>query len=86
MLRFFFFVSLTSCDSQTSEEVVDDRPNGRLQLQRYPESLDAPGEGNTEDENDIQPVDMLVPVLASHLSVGNVHLLGVSRPWASILG
>lgn len=73
---------LTSCDSQSSEEVVDDCPDGGLQLQRYPESLDTARNGNADDESDVEPVDVLVPVLASHLSIGNVHLLGVSCPRA----
>lgn len=73
---------LTSCDAQSSEEVVDDCPDSSLQLQRHPESLDTAGDGNADDESDVQPVDVLVPVLASHLSIGNVHLLGVSRPRA----
>lgn len=73
---------LTSCDSQSSEEVVDHCPNGGLQLQRHEESLDTSGDGNADDEGDVEPVDMLVPVLASHLGIGNVHLLGVSRPRA----
>lgn len=76
---------LTGRDAQSSEEVVDDSPDGCLQLQRHPEGLYAAVDRNAEDKEDIEPVDMLVPVAPGHLGVGNVHLLGLSRPGAGCL-
>jgi hypothetical protein len=75
-------VQLTCCDTETGEEVVDNGPDGGLELQRHPEGLDQPVQGDTNDEDDVQPVDMLVPVLTSDGRVGNMDLLGVSSPRA----
>lgn len=56
----------TSCDTHSGHEVVDDGPDSRLPLQRGPVGGDAAVEGDADDEDDIEPVDVLVPVLAGH--------------------
>lgn len=72
---------LTSCDSKTSVEVVENSPDSSLELQRNPERLDASVEWDANDKVHVQPVDVLVPVLEGHFCVGDVHLFGVSsRP------
>lgn len=76
---------LTCGDTETSEEVVDDGPNGSLQLERHPERLDASVGRNANDEEHVQPVDVLVPVLTGHGGIGNVNLLRIRRPRASRL-
>ena len=73
---------LTCCDTQTGEEVVDDGPDGGLELQRDPEGLDAAVHGDTDDEGDVQPVDMLIPVLTGDGGISDMDLLrprGVCR-------
>ena len=74
----FQWGKLTCGDTETSEEVIDDGPDSSLDLQGHPKGLDTAVHGDTDDEEDVQPVDMLVPVAACHDSVGNVDLLGVS--------
>lgn len=70
----------TSCDSETGEVVVDDGPDGGLELQGHPDGLDASVQRDSDDEEDIEPVDMLVPVLARHGRIGDMDLLGLSGP------
>lgn len=67
----------TSSDSETGKKVVNDSPDGSLELQWHPESLNTAIDGNSHDEEDVQPVDMLVPVLASQRRIGDMDLLGV---------
>lgn len=57
-----FFPTHTCCDPEPCAVVVDDGPDGGLELQRRPEGLDCPVQRDTDDEDDVQPVDMLVPV------------------------
>lgn len=45
-------------------------------MQGYEEGLDAAVQGDTQDEENVEPVDMLVPVVAIDLGVGNMDLLG----------
>lgn len=44
---------VAGCDTKTSPEVVDDRPEGSLPLQRCPEGSNAAREGNANDEDDL---------------------------------
>lgn len=67
----------TSSDSETSEKVVDDGPDGSLELQWHPKGLNTAIDGNSHDEKNVQPVDMLVPVLASQRRIGDMDLLRV---------
>ena len=53
---------IASSDSQSRGEVIDDTPNGGLPKQRCPEGSDTANEWNPNDQVDVEPVDMLVPV------------------------
>ena len=44
---------ITSGDSKTSVEVVDDSPEGGLPTERGPESGDEAGDGDADDESDL---------------------------------
>ena len=62
-------------DSQTSSEVVGNGPNGGLEIERSPGRVDQTNDWNTDDESDVEPVDVLVPVLACDWGVGDVSLV-----------
>lgn len=70
----------TSCDTQSSAEIVNDGPDSSLELQRNPGSSDAAHYGNHNDEEHIEPVDVLVPVLQRQFRICNVYFLGIDRP------
>ena len=78
------FEQHTSSDSETGEKVVGDSPDGSLELQWHPESLNTAIDRNSQDEEDVQPVDMLVPVLASQRCIGDMDLLGVGSLRAGV--
>lgn len=61
-------------DAETGPVVVEDRPQQRLEGQRSPESGDAAHQRDAADEEDVEPVDVLVPVLAGHGIFGDVLL------------
>jgi hypothetical protein len=44
---------VTGCDAETSPEVVYDGPEGSLPFERSPESSDASGERDSDDEGDL---------------------------------
>lgn len=67
---------LTSSDSETAVEVVDESEDGSVELERHPVRGDEAGHGNEDDEGGVEPVDMLVPVGPRHGQLGNVRLLG----------
>ena len=68
---------ISSCDSQTGGEVIQNGKDGCLQVQRRPPGLDAAVYGNANDEGDIEPVDVLVPIRLGHGRLCDVWLLGV---------
>lgn len=70
-------MQLLSFPYQSSSEVVQHRENGGLQVQWRPESLNATSNWDADNEDDIEPVDVLVPVLLGHGRLGDVWLLGV---------
>lgn len=80
---------VASGDAETSPVVVDDGPNERLEAQGSPESEDAAGKRDATDEDDIEPVDVLVPVFPGDGILGDVLLgrivLGVAV-WLRGLG
>jgi hypothetical protein len=49
---------VTSCDTETSPEVVYDSPKSRLPLERSVEGSDAAGKRNTDDEGDLAIVSI----------------------------
>lgn len=69
----------TSCDAQSGCKVVQYGKDECLQLQRHPPRLDHAVHRYANDENDIHPVDMLVPVGPGYGSLGDVLLFGVVR-------
>ena len=66
---------VTGCDTETGHEVVDEGPDGGLPLERSPVCLNDTIEWNTDNESDIEPVDVFVPVEPGHRLVGDVRLL-----------
>ena len=68
---------ISRCDAEAGCEVIGNSPDGRLELERYPKGLYAAAEWNADDEGNIQPVDVLVPVCTGHGRFGNVWLLWV---------
>lgn len=72
-------MELTSCDAQTGCKVVQHGKHECLHLQRDPPSLDHAIQWNADDESDIEPVDMFVPVGFGDGSLSDVLLLGVVR-------
>lgn len=56
---------VSSGDAETGPEVVDDSPCGSWQTQRCPVGTDETSERYANNEGDIEPVDMLVPILPS---------------------
>lgn len=69
----------TSSDSQTSQEVVNECPDGRLPLKRRPVCGNHAVDGNSNNEGDVEPVDVLVPVVSGQRLVCDVQLFG-GRP------
>lgn len=67
----------TSCDAETGAEIVGDGPDGSLEMERDPESPDDAVEREEDDEGDIEPVDVLVPVLSGHGGLCDVDLFGL---------
>jgi len=68
---------VSSSDSETSVEVVEDSPCCSLPHERRPDCSDETHHWYTEDEKDIQPVDVFVPIVSRQRGVCNVWLLGV---------
>lgn len=68
---------VTSGDTETSVEVVDDSPNCSLPLQRSPVGLNTTKSWDTKNQEDIEPVDVLVPVRPRDGLVSDVWLLWV---------
>lgn len=68
---------VSSRDTQTRPEVVYDRPDGGLPAEGNPECRDAASKGKANDEENIEPVDVLVPIGTGNRKVGDVRLLRV---------
>ncbi len=68
---------LTSCDTQTGHEVISNGPDSCFPLQRCPDCLDEAIDGDADDEDDIQPVNVLVPVLSRDGALGDVRFLRI---------
>ena len=61
-------------DAEAADEVVDEGEDGSLEVQRRPPGGDEADEGKTHDEEDVDPVDVLVPVCYRHGRLGDVRL------------
>lgn len=68
---------VTGSNAETGAEVVDDGKQRRLPFQWCPEGVDETSNGHTDNQGDVQPVDVLVPVLPRHGSLGDVRLFRV---------
>ena len=68
---------ISSCNAQAGSEVVGHSPDGGLPFEWCPEGGNDATDGDADNENDIEPVDVLVPVLLCHGGLSDVRLLGV---------
>ena len=59
--------------AEASEEVVDDGEKGGLPLDGGEAGTNEAHDGNEDDEGDIEPVDMLVPIPPGHGGVCDVR-------------
>ena len=64
-------------NTEASGEVVGNGPDGGLELERNPVGLYAAVQRNANNEGDVKPVDVLVPVCTSHRCLCDVWLLRV---------
>lgn len=71
------FQQLTGCDTKTSHEIICNCPDGRLQLEWCPVCRNETVDGKPNNEGDVQPVDMLVPVGFRNWLLRDVRLLGI---------
>ena len=53
-------------DTEASVEVVDDGEDGRVEAKRNPVGGDEASQGDEDDEDGVEPVDVLVPVGPGH--------------------
>ena len=70
----------TSGDSKPGSEIVCNSEQGRPPLHGRPNSLNAAIERNADDESDIEPIDVLMPIGLGDRRVGDMGLLGVVTP------
>ena len=68
---------IASRNTEAGHVVVDNGEKSRLPIQRSPYGSDQTEHGYADNEGDIQPVDVLVPVRSCQLGVCNVRFLWV---------
>lgn len=68
-------------NTQACPEVVDDCPDGRLDLQLGIKSCQAAEDGYDQDQGRINPVDMMMPITQRHRLLADMQLL---RVWLSL--
>jgi len=68
---------ITSCDSQTSHEIIRNRPGCSLPMQWCPVCGNETVDRQANDEGDIEPVDVLEPVGFRDGLFGDVRFLGI---------
>ena len=71
---------IASCDTQASAEVVNHSEESCLPPHWRPEGLDAAIERNTDYQCDVEPIDMLIPILLGNGLVCDVRLLRIVAP------
>jgi len=65
------------CDPETGSEVIGDGPDCGRSTERSPESGNATDKRDADNQDNIEPVDVLVPVLSGHWRVGDMRLVWV---------
>ena len=68
---------ITSSDAKASTKVVYDAEDRCLKSQLGPKSGHQPGERQADNQGSIEPIDVLVPILAGDGQIGDVWLFGV---------
>ena len=63
---------VASCDTKTGHEVVDDSEECCLPFHWCEEGTDDTDDGYVDDESDVKPIHMFVPVLLGHGRVCDV--------------
>lgn len=85
---------LTSSNCQATVEVVDESPDGCVEMERNPVGRDEPDHGNQDDQGAVKPVHVLWPVGPGHGKLGDVHFAlvlldlgnGVASEWDVVGG
>jgi hypothetical protein len=67
----------TSCDSKTGHEVICHSPDSGLQLEWCPICSNKSIDWKCDNESDIEPVDVLIPVGTGNRLLGDMWLLRV---------
>lgn len=69
---------IASCDTESSHEIVDNGPQSSLPFQWRRVCLDETVDWNTDDQCDIEPVNMFVEVGSGDGSVGDMNFVALS--------
>lgn len=68
---------VAGCDTKASHEVVCKCPYGCLEMERRPVRCNHPVDWKTNNEGNIEPVDVLVPIGLGDGRLGDVRLLWI---------
>jgi hypothetical protein len=68
---------IASCDTETSHEVICYSPDGGLELERSPIGSNEAVDGNSNNQGDVEPIDMFVPIRLGDGLLGDVRFLGI---------
>lgn len=73
---------VASGNTKSSREVVCNCPDGSVQSKRCPDSLNAAIYRNANDEGNVEPVNVFIPVRLGHRQLSDMYLLGIIfRVW-----
>jgi hypothetical protein len=67
----------TSCDTETGHEIICNGPYRRLPVKRGPVGGHKSIDGDSDNEGDVKPIDMLVPIGPGDGFIGDVRLLRI---------
>lgn len=76
-------------DTKTGREIVGNGPDGGRKTERRPVGSDEASNRNTDNEGDVEPVDVLVPILSRDREISDVRLarvVGLVSVWLLLLG
>ena len=68
---------ISSCDAQTGCKVIENGKDCGLEQEWRPQGLYAAIERNANDQGDIEPINVFVPICFGHGRFCDVWLLGV---------